>query len=137
MLATQPASTAQRLYDWALLLHAGEGAWWTWAVLLGLTGASIPLFLISGLLIWWRTRQDRPHHQQQSAGAGRHADLRRQRGGGTPGAFAETLHDALVRAGHRVHSAPLEHFGLGPPRPVFVLAATYGEGQAPAHAGGR
>jgi len=28
-LATQPAATAQRLYDLALMLHAGEGAW-TW-----------------------------------------------------------------------------------------------------------
>ena len=137
VLATQPASTAQRLYDWALLLHAGEGAWWTWAVLLGLTGASIPLFLISGLLIWWRTRQDRPRIINNSPLAQADMLIFVASESGSTWGFAETLHDALVRAGHRVHSAPLEHFGLGPAaRQVFVLAATYGEGQAPAHAGG-
>jgi len=57
-------------------------------------------------------------------------------GGGTWG-FARALHDALVRAGHRVHSAPLEQFASGPrARQIFVLAATYGEGQAPARASG-
>jgi hypothetical protein len=30
-------------YDWALVLHTGEAAW-PWAVVLGLAGASVPLF---------------------------------------------------------------------------------------------
>ncbi len=137
VLATQPASTAQRLYDWALLLHAGEGAWWTWAVLLGLTGASIPLFWVSGLLIWWRARQDRPRITNNSPLAQADMLIFVASESGSTWGFAEALHSALIGAGHRVHSAPLERFGLGPAaRQVFVLAATYGEGQAPAHAGG-
>ncbi len=137
VLATQPASTAQRLYDWALLLHAGEGAWWSWAVLLGLTGASIPLFWVSGLLIWWRTRQERPRIAGNSPLAQADMLIFVASESGSTWGFAQALHSALVRAGHRVHSAPLERFGLGPAaRQVFVLAATYGEGQAPAHASG-
>jgi sulfite reductase (NADPH) flavoprotein alpha-component len=54
---------------------------------------------------------------------------------GSTWGFAQALHDALVRAGHKVHSAPLEHFQTTRrDAPVFVLAATYGDGQAPAHA---
>ncbi|MBN8556657.1 MAG: PepSY domain-containing protein, partial [Burkholderiales bacterium] len=137
VLATQPASTAQRLYDWALLLHAGEGAWWSWAVLLGLTGASIPLFWVSGLLIWWRTRQERPRIAGNSPLAQADMLIFVASESGSTWGFAQALHSALVRAGHRVHSAPLERFGLGPAaRQVFVLAATYGEGEAPAHASG-
>lgn len=134
-LASRDVSTAQRLYDWALMLHAGEGAWWIWAILLGLSGASLPLFWLSGLLIWWRTRRDRPRITHNSPLA--QADTLifvASESGGTWG-FAQALHEALVRVGHRVHSAPLEQFQTGPQaRRIFVLAATYGDGQAPAHA---
>lgn len=136
-LATQPASVAQRLYDWALLLHAGEGAWWSWTVLLALTGASIPLFWISGLLIWWRARLDRPRITHNSPLAQADMLIFVASESGSTWGFAQALHDALVRAGHRVYSAPLEQFATGPlARQIFVLAATYGEGQAPTHAGG-
>jgi sulfite reductase (NADPH) flavoprotein alpha-component len=55
--------------------------------------------------------------------------------GGSTWGFAQTLQDALSRAGHRVHTGALENFQITPAtRQVFVLAATYGEGQAPAHA---
>jgi sulfite reductase (NADPH) flavoprotein alpha-component len=37
--------------------------------------------------------------------------------------------------GHRVHTSALENFQTtAATRQVFVLAATYGDGQAPAHA---
>ena len=47
----------------------------------------------------------------------------------------QALHEALVQQGHRVHTAALEQFQTTPAtRQVFILAATYGDGQAPAHA---
>ena len=40
-----------------------------------------------------------------------------------------------MAAGHRVHTTALEHWRVPPTaRQVYVLAATYGDGQAPAHA---
>lgn len=136
-LATQPASVAQRLYDWALLLHAGEGAWWIWTVLLAVAGTSVPLFWISGLLIWWRARQDRPHITHNSPLAQADILIFVASESGSTWGFAKALHEALTCVGHRVHSAPLEQFTTGPQaRQIFVLAATYGEGQAPAHASG-
>ncbi|MCP2880980.1 flavodoxin family protein, partial [Salmonella enterica subsp. enterica serovar Typhimurium] len=55
--------------------------------------------------------------------------------GGSTWGFAQALHAALVRAGRRVHSSALEHFQITPTaQQVFILAATHGDGQPPAHA---
>ena len=133
-LAWQPASTAQRLNDWATLLHTGEGAW-AWAVVLGLAAACIPLFWATGLILWWQARRSAPKIARNSAL--RDADVLifvASENGSTWG-FAQALHEAFVRQGHRVHASGLEHFQVGAAaRQVFVLAATYGDGQPPAHA---
>lgn len=134
-LVWQDSTTAQRLYDWALMLHAGEGAWWPWAVILGASGASVALFWLSGLLIWLQARRARPRLRTNSPLAQADMLIYVASEDGSTWGFAQALHDALVRTGHRVHSAPLEWFQSGPAaRQIFVLAATYGEGQAPVHA---
>jgi len=133
-LAWQDLTLAQRLYDWALVLHTGEGAW-PWAVVLAFVGASVLLFWWSGVVMWWQARRQAPHITGSSPLA--HADVLifvASEGGSTWG-FAQALQDALAQSGHRVHTSALEHFQTTPAtRQVFVLAATYGEGQAPAHA---
>ena len=60
MLAWQDATLAQRVYDLAVVLHTGETAW-QWAVVLGLAGASVLLFWLSGVVIWWQARRQAPH----------------------------------------------------------------------------
>lgn len=134
-LAWQDATVTQRLYDWAVVLHTGESAW-PWAVLLGLAGAStVPLWL-SGLLIWLRARRQSVHIAGDSPLGQADVLVFVASEGGTTWGFAQALHDALVRCGHRVHTSGLEHFATAPAtRLVFVLASTYGEGQAPVHAG--
>ena len=133
-LAWQGVTLAQRIYDWALVLHTGEGAW-LWAVVLALVGASVLLFWLSGVFIWWQARRQAPHITDNSPLA--QADVLTfvaSEGGSTWG-FAQALHNALVQGGHRVHTAALENFRITTAtRQVFVLAATYGDGQAPAHA---
>lgn len=134
MLVWRDTGLAQRIYDWALMLHAGEGIW-PWAVVLGLTGASVLLFWLSGILVWWQARQKRPRIVTNSPLDQADTLIFVASEGGSTWAFAEALHSALVAGGHRVHSAPLELFQPGPAtRRIFVLAATYGDGQAPAHA---
>ena len=136
LLAWQDATLAQRAYDWALLLHAGEGAW-PWALLLALAAASVPLFWLTGILIWWQARRARPRIADNSALAQADMLIFVASEGGSTWGFAQALHAALVQAGHAVHTAPLERFQAGPAaRQIFVLAATYGDGDAPAHASG-
>ena len=136
VLLWQPASAARVIYDWVYALHTGQGLW-AWALVLGLAGLCLPLFWISGFLIWRQGRGRVPRLTDNSPA--RRADMLifvASEGGATWG-FAKALHDALARNGHRVHTAPLEQFQVPESaRQVFILAATYGDGQAPAHAAG-
>ena len=47
--------------------------------------------------------------------------------------FARTLHDALVAAGHHVHTAPMNALApaYGQAKQMFILTSTYGDGSAP------
>ena len=136
MLAWQDATLAQRVYDWAVVLHTGEAAW-PWAVVLGLVGASVLLFWLSGVVIWWQARRQAPHITSNTPLAQADVLIFVASEGGSTWGFAQTLQDALSQSGHRVHTSALEHFQTtDATRQVFVLAATYGEGQAPAHASG-
>ena len=133
-LAWQDLTLAQRLYDWALVLHTGEGAW-PWAVVLALVGASVLLFWWSGVVMWWQARRQAPHITGNSPLAQADVLIFVASEGGSTWGFAQALQDALTQSGHRVHTSALENFQTTPAtRQVFVLAATYGEGQAPAHA---
>ena len=136
MLAWQDATLAQRVYDWAVVLHTGEAAW-PWAVVLGLVGASVLLFWLSGVVIWWQARRQAPHITGNTPLAQADVLIFVASEGGSTWGFAQTLQDALSQGGHRVHTSALENFRTtADTRQVFVLAATYGEGQAPAHASG-
>ena len=133
-LASQDMTFAQGLYGWALVLHTGEGAW-PWAVVLALVGASVLLFWWSGVVMWWQARRLAPHITGSSPLARADVLIFVASEGGSTWGFAQALQDALAQSGHRVHTGALEHFQTTPTtRQVFVLAATYGEGQAPAHA---
>ena len=134
LLAWQDATLAQRVYDLAVVLHTGEAAW-PWAVVLGLVGASVLLFWLSGVVMWWQARRLVPHITNNTPLAKADVLIFVASEGGSTWGFAQTLHDALGRGGHCVHTSALENFRTTPAtRQVFVLAATYGEGQAPAHA---
>lgn len=133
-LATQGSTVAQRIYDWALVLHTGESAW-PWAVVLGLVGACVLLFWLSGVVIWWQARQKAPHITGNSPLAQADVLIFVASEGGSTWGFAQTLQDALRKNGHRAHTSALENFEItAGAQQVFVLAATYGDGQAPAHA---
>ncbi len=134
MLAWQDVTLAQRIYNLAVVLHTGEAAW-PWAVVLGLVGASVLLFWLSGVVIWWQARRQAPHITGNSPLAQADVLIFVASEGGSTWGFAQTLQDALSQGGHRVHTSALENFRTtAATRQVFVLAATYGEGQAPVHA---
>ncbi|NLD55445.1 MAG: oxidoreductase [Burkholderiaceae bacterium] len=136
MLAWQDSPTVQQLYDWAVVLHTGESAW-PWAVVLGLVGAFVVPLWLSGLLIWWRERREAVRITGNSPLAQADVLVFVASEGGTTWGFAQALHEALVRCGHKVHTAGLEAFQTAPAtRRVLILAATYGDGQAPTHAAG-
>lgn len=128
----------QRASETVYMLHTGQGA----AVLglvLGLMALGVPLLGATGGLIWLAARRGRPRiHGNRPAGQADTILLVGSEGGSTWG-FAATLQAALTRAGHSVHVAPMSGFALQRyvrAERFIILAATYGDGDAPASAKG-
>ncbi|MFT6914671.1 MAG: sulfite reductase (NADPH) flavoprotein alpha-component [Motiliproteus sp.] len=147
LLSFQPHSRTQKLYELIYSLHTGEGLWWL-GLLLGLSALSVPLMTWTGIGIWWQRRQSATTIDTiaNNNSAPRLADsliLVGSESNSTWG-FAKTLHDALNQAGHRVHTTSMNclesclesrfesHYPQA--KRLFILTATYGDGDAPASA---
>lgn len=132
LLAWQPLDAWQRLDATVRMLHTGEGLWWL-ALVLGASSLAVPLLAATGFLLWLRRRQSLPRLADNAPA--RDADTLLLVGSETQTTwgFAAALHAALQRAGLRVHAAPMDDIGpVGHNvRRLLVLAATYGDGQAP------
>jgi sulfite reductase (NADPH) flavoprotein alpha-component len=120
--------------DWAMVLHTGESAW-LWAVVLGLAGASVLLFWVSGVVIWWqarrwcRTSRATAHWHRPTCSFLWPAKV------AAPGALPKRCTTHWRKLATACTPARWKNLQTtAATRQVFVLAATYGEGQAPAHA---
>jgi sulfite reductase (NADPH) flavoprotein alpha-component len=150
-LSFQPHSRTHKLYELIYSLHTGEGLWWL-GLLLGLSALTVPLMTWTGIQIWWQRRQSATTIDTiaNNNSAPRLADsliLVGSESNSTWG-FAKTLHDALNQAGHRVHTTSMNglesclesrlenrfesHYPQA--KRLFILTATYGDGDAPASA---
>ncbi len=134
-LAFTPVTTIDRIEAVIRVLHTGRGAW-ALGLLLGLSAAAVPVFGVTGVVMWWRRRASRPAIVGNVAA--RAADtivLVGSEGNATWG-FAATLHAALSAAGHRVHTAAMNDLApvhMNADR-LLILTSTYGDGAAPASA---
>ncbi len=133
LLSFTPNDALQQVYEFVYLLHTGQGAPLI-ALVVGLAALTVPLLAITGTIIWWTRRRNTPHIAGNAAW--READtviLVGSEAGSTWG-FAATLHDALRQHGQRVHVAAMNDLRRSYPRAtrLIVLAATYGDGVAPA-----
>lgn len=128
----------ERVFETVYMLHTGQGAA-TLGLVLGLMALGVPLMGVTGVLIWLAGRRARPRIRGNvTAGQAETVLLVGSEGGSTWG-FAATLHAALTQAGQRVHAAPMSAFApgrYGRAKRIIVLAATYGDGDAPASAKG-
>lgn len=128
----------ERVSETIYMLHTGQGAALI-GLILGLMALGVPVMGVTGVLVWAAGRRGRPR-LANNAPAGRAGTviLVGSEGGSTWG-FAATLSDALRRAGQSVHVAAMA--GFDPARHpraerFLILAATYGDGDAPASARG-
>ncbi|MCO5066396.1 MAG: PepSY domain-containing protein [Rhizobiaceae bacterium] len=128
----------ERVSETIYMLHTGQGASLL-GLLLGLTSLAVPVMGVTGALIWLAGRTGHPRIRNNvTPGRAETVILVGSEGGSTWG-FAATLHSALTRAGQRVHIAPMSAFDparFSGARRYVVLAATYGDGDAPASAKG-
>lgn len=128
----------ERASETVYMLHTGRGAALL-GLLLGVMALGVPAMGATGFIVWSTRRRGRPSIKGNAPPGD--ADLVVLVGseGDSTWGFAATLHATLVKAGRRVHVAAMSSFD---PRRTpkaqhyLVLAATYGDGDAPASADG-
>lgn len=138
LLTWQNLTPLERFSETVEMLHTGQGAWLLGAIL-GLTALSVPVLAVTGLIVWHAGRRARPKLRNNApAGQADTVVLVGSESGSTWG-FAATLAQALRDAGQAVCAAPMSDFAPKTYRNakrVLILAATYGEGDAPSSARG-
>ena len=120
------------------MLHTGQGAA-ALGLVLGLMALGVPVMGVTGVVLWWARRRDRPRLANSHPAATAHTILLVGSEGGSTWGFAATLHAALTAKGQTVHAAPMSSFDAaryGRAQHIIVMAATYGDGDAPASAKG-
>lgn len=134
-LSYQVHDTTHLLYEFIYMLHTGEGLWWL-GLMLGLAALTTPVMAITGPIIWWQRYRSKPRLANNSAANTADSIILVGSESNTTWGFAKTLHDSLVQAGQRVHSAPMNQLASSyrGAKQLFILTATYGDGDAPASA---
>tara|TARA_R110002020_G_scaffold15068_1_gene53113 strand:- start:18737 stop:20944 length:2208 start_codon:yes stop_codon:yes gene_type:complete len=138
MLIWADAGAWQRFNETIYMLHTGQGMAWL-GVILGLMALGAPFMAATGVILWVQARRARPRIIGNIAAGQAGTILLVGSEGGSTWGFAATLHAALTQAGQKVHAAPMSQFSphrYSRAERVIVLAATYGEGTAPASAKG-
>ncbi|WP_027967193.1 PepSY domain-containing protein [Halomonas halocynthiae] len=134
-LSYRPHDVTYRLHEFIKMLHTGEGLWWL-GLILSVAALTVPVMAVTGTLIWWARQRSKPRIADNSHANTADSVILVGSEGNTTWGFARVLHDSLVQAGHRVHSAPMNQ--LAPhyrhAQRLFILTATYGDGDAPASA---
>lgn len=128
----------QRVSETIYMLHTGQGAA-ALGLILGLIALSVPVIGATGALIWVTGLRGRPRLADNAPGGRAQSVILVGSESGSTWGFAATLATALRDAGQAVHIAPMS--GFDPARHpraerYLILAATYGEGDAPASAKG-
>ncbi len=134
VIASASATIVDRIDGIVRMVHTGRGAA-ALGLVLGLSAASVPLLGATGVLLWWRRRRPTASTASVAVEAADTVILVGSDGGSTRG-FATTLAAALTAQGHAVHVADMNavaeaHFRA---ERVLILAATWGDGGAPASA---
>ncbi|MBH1966817.1 MAG: PepSY domain-containing protein [Pseudomonadales bacterium] len=135
LLSYQAHDSMHNLYELIYQLHTGEGLWWL-GLPLGLCALCVPLMSVTGILLWWRRRKAGPKIRHNSPAHSADSVILVGSENNSTWGFANTLHDALHLAGHRVHSAVMNQYAndYRSAQRLIILTATHGDGDAPASA---
>ena len=135
LLSYQAHGVARRIYEQVYQLHTGEGLWWL-GLLLGFCALGVSVLGATGALTWWARRQSMPRIVGNSAAQSADTIILVGSENNSTWGFANALHNALRQAGLQVHTAPMNQLAAQYRRAerLFILTATYGDGDAPSSA---
>ncbi|MBN9451370.1 MAG: PepSY domain-containing protein [Bosea sp.] len=138
LLTWSEPSAWQRVSATVYMLHTGRGAA-ALGLILGLMALGVPAMAGTGFVLWFAGWPARPRIRSNVVAGRAETILLVGSEGGSTWGFAATLHAALSASGQTVHAAPMSTFEPAryrQARRVLILAATYGNGDAPASARG-
>lgn len=138
VLGWSDLSAWERVSETIYMLHTGQGAV-VLGLVLGLMALAVPVMAGTGVAVWLTARAARPRIRGNGAAGRAGTVLLVGSEGGSTWGFAATLHRALTEAGQLVHVAAMQGFDparYAGARRFVILAATYGDGAAPASAAG-
>ncbi|MCM2474494.1 N-acetylglucosamine transferase [Rhizobium sp. CG5] len=140
LLAWTDAGWTDRVSHLVMMLHTGQGLAWL-GLLLGLSALSVPVLGWTGVSVWLAAWLARRRDGKAASVPAADADTIVLVGseGGTTRGFAATLQSVLSAQGLGVHVGPMTGFDPNrwpKARRIILLAATYGDGAAPASASG-
>ncbi|MDO9317910.1 MAG: PepSY domain-containing protein [Gammaproteobacteria bacterium] len=135
LLSYSDYGSAASLQTFIVELHTGEAFWYV-GLILGLAVLMVPVLSVTGVLIWWQRRRALPRLVGNTSAQSADTVILVGSETNTTWGFAKTLHDGLTAAGYHVHTAPMNRLEkqYRKARRLFILAATYGDGAAPASA---
>lgn len=122
-------------YELIYRLHTGEGLWWL-GLILGLCALMVPVMSVTGVFMWWQRRRSMPRIANNNAAQSAEIVILVGSENNSTWGFAKALHDALHQAGQLVHTAPMNQLATEyrKAQHLFILTATYGDGDAPVSA---
>ena len=135
LLAYRAHSGVREAYELVYKLHTGEGLWQL-GLVLGLCAIGACWLAATGAVVWWQRQRAKPRISGNSPVQSADTVILVGSENNSTWGFARVLHDELLKAGQRVHTAPMNQLSsnYSAARNLYILAATYGDGGAPASA---
>lgn len=125
---------ARQLWEFVYMLHTGQGLWLV-GLVLGLSALMVPVLSVTGTAIWWARRKAGPRLRHNARPAVADLVILVGSESGATWGFAGSLSEALHKHGFKVHVAAMNEMTAYPQAGgIIVMAASYGDGEAPASA---
>lgn len=138
VLAWTDLSMFGKISETIYMLHTGRGAA-ALGLVLGFLALGVPVMGATGVIIWFARQRSRPRIRGNKSAQRAETIILVGSECGSTWSFAVTLRKALSDVGQSVHVAPMSAFApdrYASARSLLVLAATYGDGNAPDSAKG-
>ena len=135
LLAYRAHSGVREAFELIYKLHTGEGLWQL-GLVLGVCALGACWLAATGVVVWWQRQRAKPRIPGNSPVQSADTVILVGSENNSTWGFARVLHDELRKAGQRVHTAPMNQLSsrYSAARNLYILAATYGDGDAPASA---